>query len=161
MTVTVGEFLFQCLRKEGIDEIFGVPGDFNFPLLDTLETYEDMDLIDNRNELNAGYAANGYAHVKGMAALITTFGVGELSASNAIAGSYSENIPLIHIVGSPDSKDQEEGRNLHHSLMDGDFDVFRKMHEHITGYAVKITAANAGIEIPKAIRIAREKKKPV
>ncbi|WP_020007190.1 alpha-keto acid decarboxylase family protein [Salinicoccus albus] len=161
MTVTVGEFLFQCLQKEGIDEIFGVPGDFNFPLLDTLETYEGMELIDNRNELNAGYAANGYAHVKGMGALITTFGVGELSASNAIAGSYSENIPLIHIIGSPDLNDQQEGQNLHHSLMDGDFDVFRKMHAHITGYAVKITAENAGIEIPKAIRIAREKKKPV
>lgn len=161
MTVTVGEFLFQCLQEEGIDEIFGVPGDFNFQLLDTLESYEGMDLIDNHNELNAGYAADGYANVKGIAALITTFGVGELSATNAIAGAYSENIPLIHIVGSPDSDDQKEGRNIHHSLMDGNFDVFRKMHEHITGYAVEITAENAGIEIPKAIRIAREQKKPV
>lgn len=105
MTVTVGEFLFQCLQEEGLDEIFGVPGDFNFPLLDTLEAYEGIDFIDNRNELNAGYAADGYAHVKGMAAVITTFGVGEMSASNAIAGAYSENIPLIHIVGSPDSND--------------------------------------------------------
>ncbi|SDI63870.1 alpha-keto acid decarboxylase family protein [Natribacillus halophilus] len=161
MTVTVGEFLFQCLEREGMTEIFGVPGDFNFPLLDTLEGYEGIDLIDNRNELNAGYAADGYAHVKGMAALITTFDVGELSASNAIAGAYSENIPLIHIVGSPDSNDQKAERKIHHSLMNGDFDVFRKVHEHITAYAVKITADNAGIEIPRAIRIAKENKKPV
>lgn len=161
MTKTIGEFLFDCLKEEGIDEIFGVPGDFNFSLLDTLEDYEGMDFIDNRNELNAGYAADAYAQVKGMAAMITTFGVGELSASNAVAGAYSENIPVIHIAGSPDLEDQEAEKNVHHTLMDGNFEVFRHMYEHITAYAVKITADNAGTEIPKAIRIAKEKRKPV
>ncbi|WP_052255983.1 alpha-keto acid decarboxylase family protein [Salinicoccus sp. YB14-2] len=161
MTRTVGEFLFDCLKAEGVDDIFGVPGDFNFSLLDTLEDYEDMNFIDNRNELNAGYAADAYSQVKGMAAMITTFGVGELSASNAVAGAYSENIPLIHIGGSPDLEDQKKEKNVHHTLMDGNFEVFRHMYEHITAYAVKITADNAGTEIPKAIRIAKEKRKPV
>ncbi len=105
MTKTIGEFLFDCLKEEGIDEIFGVPGDFNFSLLDTLEDREDISFIDNRNELNAGYAADAYAQVKGMSAMITTFGVGELSASNAVAGANSENIPLIHIAGSPNLSD--------------------------------------------------------
>jgi indolepyruvate decarboxylase len=161
MTKTVGEFLFENLKAEGITEIFGVPGDFNFSLLDTLEDYEGIDLIDNRNELNAGYAADGYAQVKGIAAMITTFGVGELSASNAVAGAYSENIPLIHIAGSPDLDTQKAGDNVHHTLMDGNFEVFRHMYEHITAYAVKVTKENAGTEIPKAISIAKEKKKPV
>ncbi|CAM4161570.1 alpha-keto acid decarboxylase family protein [Lacicoccus alkaliphilus] len=161
MTKTVGEFLFDHLKAEGITEIFGVPGDFNFSLLDTLEDYDGIDLIDNRNELNAGYAADGYAQVKGLAALITTFGVGELSASNAIAGAYSENIPLVHIAGSPDLDAQEAGDHVHHTLMDGNFEVFRHMYEHITAYAVKVTKENAGTEIPKAIRIAKKKKKPV
>ncbi|MCD2137113.1 alpha-keto acid decarboxylase family protein [Salinicoccus halitifaciens] len=161
MAKTVGEFLFDTLKEEGITEIFGVPGDFNFSLLDTLEDYEGIDLIDNRNELNAGYAADGYAQVKGIAAMITTFGVGELSASNAVAGAYSENIPVIHIAGSPDLETQESGENVHHTLMDGNFEVFRHMYEHITAYAVKVTKDNAGFEIPKAVRIAKEKKKPV
>lgn len=161
MAGTVGEFLFDNLKDEGITEIFGVPGDFNFSLLDTLEDYEGLDLIDTRNELNAGYAADGYAQVKGMAAMITTFGVGELSASNAVAGAYSENIPLIHIAGSPDLGTQEAGENVHHTLMDGNFEVFRHMYEQITAYAVKVTKDNAGTEIPKAIRIAKEEKKPV
>lgn len=161
MTKTIGEYLFDCLKEEGIDEIFGVPGDFNFSLLDTLEDYDGLDFIDNRNELNAGYAADSYAQVKGMAALITTFGVGELSASNAVAGAYSENIPIIHIAGSPDLSEQNEEKKVHHTLMDGNFEVFRHMYEHITAYAVKITVDNAGTDIPKAIRIAREKKKPV
>src|SRR5690625_2420552 len=147
MTRTVGEFLFDCLKAEGVDDIFGVPGDFNFSLLDTLEDYEDMNFIDNRNELNAGYAADAYSQVKGMAAMITTFGVGELSASNAVAGAYSENIPLIHIAGSPDLGTQEAGENVHHTLMDVNFEVFRHMYEQITAYAVKVTKDNAGTEI--------------
>ena len=36
-----------------------------------------------------------------MAALVTTFGVGELSAANAVAGSYAEHVPVVHIVGAP------------------------------------------------------------
>jgi indolepyruvate decarboxylase len=87
---TLGEYLLDCLKQEGISEIFGVPGDYNFTLLDTLERYEGITFINNRNELNAGYAADCYARLKGMSALITTFGVGEMSACNAIAGSYRE-----------------------------------------------------------------------
>ncbi|AOH53648.1 thiamine pyrophosphate-binding protein [Peribacillus muralis] len=158
---TLGQYLYDCLREEGITEIFGVPGDYNFSLLDTLEDYEGIEFINGRNELNAGYAADAYARVKGISALITTFGVGEMSASNAIAGAYSENVPLIHIVGSPKSVMQKEKAIAHHTLMDGDFDVFRKVYEHITGYTVILTPENAAREIPAAIMLAKSKKKPV
>ncbi|MGE7876603.1 alpha-keto acid decarboxylase family protein [Peribacillus muralis] len=158
---TLGQYLYDCLREEGITEIFGVPGDYNFSLLDTLEDYDGIEFINGRNELNAGYAADAYARVKGISALITTFGVGEMSACNAIAGAYSENVPLIHIVGSPKSVMQKEKANAHHTLMDGDFDVFRKVYEHITGYTVILTPENAAREIPAAIMLAKSKKKPV
>lgn len=98
---TLGQYLFDCLKLEGITEIFGVAGDYNFTLLDTLERYYGIQFISGRNELNSGYAADGYARIKGLSALITTFGVGELSACNAIAGANSEHVPLIHIVGAP------------------------------------------------------------
>ncbi|MFJ7930971.1 alpha-keto acid decarboxylase family protein [Peribacillus sp. NPDC096448] len=158
---TLGQYLYDCLKAEGITEIFGVPGDYNFSLLDTLEDYDGIEFINGRNELNAGYAADAYARVRGMSALITTFGVGEMSACNAIAGAYSENVPLIHIVGSPKSMMQQEKELAHHTLMDGDFDVFRKVYEHITSYTAILTPENAVREIPAAIRIAKEKKKPV
>ena len=158
---TLGQYLYDCLKAEGITEIFGVPGDYNFSLLDTLEDYDGIEFINGRNELNAGYAADAYARVKGMSALITTFGVGEMSACNAIAGAYSENVPLIHIVGSPKTMMQQEKELAHHTLMDGDFDVFRKVYEHITGYTAILTPENAAREIPAAIKIAKEKKKPV
>ncbi|UPM55406.1 alpha-keto acid decarboxylase family protein [Gottfriedia acidiceleris] len=158
---TVGQFLFDCLKQEGITEIFGVAGDYNFSLLDTLERYNGIQFIEGRNELNAGYASDGYARIKGISALITTFGVGELNACNAIAGAYSEHVPIIHIVGSPKEKDQKEHKLMHHTLMDGDFNVFRNMYKQITAYSAILTPENAMIEIPAAIRIAKEKKQPV
>ena len=45
--------------------------------------------------ITAGYAADAYSRIKGLSALITTFGVGELSAANAIAGAYAELAPVV------------------------------------------------------------------
>ena len=158
---SVGQYLFDCLSNEGITEIFGVPGDYNFSLLDILENYEKINFVNCRNELNAGYATDGYSRVKGLGALITTFGVGELSACNAIAGSYCEYVPVIHIVGAPKTMVQLEHKKMHHTLMNGDYDVYRKIYENITEYTAIITADNAEIEIPKTIQKAKETKRPV
>ncbi|AFC31342.1 Thiamine pyrophosphate protein TPP binding domain-containing protein [Paenibacillus mucilaginosus 3016] len=159
--VSLGRFLFDSLKREGVTEIFGVPGDYNFTLLDELERCEGMRFIGGRNELNAGYAADSYARLRGLGALITTFGVGEMSAANAVAGAYSESVPLVHIVGTPKSAAQRERRLMHHSLLDGDYEVFRRAYGEITAYTAVLTPENAAAEIPKAIRTAKEKKKPV
>ncbi|MCQ2010253.1 MAG: thiamine pyrophosphate-binding protein [Sporolactobacillus sp.] len=157
----VGEFLFECLKNENITDVFGVPGDYNFSLLDQLEKDGELNFVHCRNELNAGYAADGYARVKGIGALITTFGVGEMSACNAIAGAYSESVPIIHIVGGPKAMMQTQHKLMHHTLLDGNFDTFKKVYDQITAYAAAITPENAGVEIPNAIAKARETKKPV
>ncbi|OCT11513.1 thiamine pyrophosphate-binding protein [Paenibacillus pectinilyticus] len=158
---TLGQYLFDCLKMEGITDIFGVAGDYNFTLLDTLERYNGIQFRRGRNELNSGYAADGYARIKGISALITTFGVGELSACNAIAGANSEHVPLIHIVGAPPDMDQKKHKLMHHTLMDGNFDIFHKVYALLTAYTAVLTPENAEIEIPAAIRMAKEKKKPV
>lgn len=157
----VGTFLYDCLKKEGLTDIFGVPGDYNFALLDVLEADDELRFVNARNEINAGYAADAYARLKGLSALITTFGVGELSTANAIAGANCENIPIIHIVGAPDSQKQENRELVHHTLMNGDFHIFKRMFEEISAYSAVLTPENATIEIPKAIQIAKEQKKPV
>jgi pyruvate decarboxylase len=82
------------------------------------------------NELNAAYAADGYARVKGIGAMVTTFGVGELSAINGIAGAYSEQIPVVHIVGCPSTLSQRNGMLLHHTLGNGDFNVYATISSH-------------------------------
>ncbi|EXL41985.1 pyruvate decarboxylase [Fusarium oxysporum f. sp. radicis-lycopersici 26381] len=84
----------------GVRSVHGVPGDYNLALLDHVEPC-GLRWVGNTNELNATYAADGYSKIKGIAAVITTFGVGELSAINGIAGAYAERAPVVHIVGSP------------------------------------------------------------
>lgn len=124
MNKTVVEYMLNRLYDLGISDVFGVAGDYAFPIEDTICNSNYMRWIGNCNELNAAYAADGYARIKGMAALSTTFGVGELSAINAIAGSYAENLPIFHLVGMPASGVQKSKRLVHHTLGNGDFDVF-------------------------------------
>ncbi|GGH84542.1 indolepyruvate decarboxylase [Pullulanibacillus pueri] len=159
--VTLGHYLLDRLSQEGVTEIFGVPGDYNFSLLDTIEKFENIWFVNGRNELNAGYAADAYARLKGLSALITTFGVGEMSACNAVAGANSENVPIVHIVGTPPSMAQQEHKLMHHTLMDGNYDVFRKVYEPLSAYTAVLTPENAVFEISKALHIAKEKRKPV
>ncbi|TNL00574.1 hypothetical protein CYD30_28805 [Kosakonia cowanii] len=80
MRKTVIEHVLGRLSDLGIKHVFGVPGDYAFPVEDAVCESEKMEWIGNCNELNAAYAADGYARVNGMAALSTTFAVGELRA---------------------------------------------------------------------------------
>lgn len=130
-TVTLAEYLFTRLKQCGLTTIFGVPGDYNLQLLDHVEP-QGLNWVGNCNELNAGYAADGYARVKGIGAVITTFGVGELSAINAIAGAFAEKAPVVHIVGIPPRKTITDKLFVHHTLGDGDYTHFAKMYEHVT-----------------------------
>ncbi|KNG81781.1 pyruvate decarboxylase [Aspergillus nomiae NRRL 13137] len=129
--IDVAEYLFRRLREVGVRAVHGVPGDYNLVALDYLPKC-DLHWVGNCNELNAGYAADGYARINGMAALVTTFGVGELSALNAIAGAYSEFVPIVHIVGQPHTRSQKDGMLLHHTLGNGDFNVFTRMSADIS-----------------------------
>lgn len=138
-TISLGTYFFERVKQAGIHSIFGVPGDFNLSLLDHIKEVEGIKWIGNANELNAGYEADGYARVNGFSCLITTFGVGELSAVNAVAGSFAEHIPLIHVVGMPSVSATEKKLLLHHTLGDKKFDDFLNMSKPISGksYAIQ------------------------
>ena len=112
MTYNVGNYLLDRLAELGVNHLFGVPGDFNLQFLDDVLAHPDISWVGNANELNAGYAADGYARIRGVGALLTTYGVGELSAINATAGSYAENVPVIHIVGAPSHAPHPRRRRL-------------------------------------------------
>ena len=130
-TLTLADYLFARLKQLGIGAVHGVPGDYNLHLLDFVEP-AGLLWVGNANELNAGYAADGYARIKGAGALITTFGVGELSAINAIACAYTERAAVVHIVGTPARQSQESRLNIHHTLGDGDYRHFAQMQSHVT-----------------------------
>ena len=156
-----GQYLMDAIRSVGVDKVFGVPGDFNLTFLDDIINRDDMEWIGNTNELNASYAADGYARIKGISAMVTTFGVGELSAVNGIAGAYAERVPVIAITGAPTREVERAGKYVHHSLGEGTFDDYRKMYEPITTAQGYITPENAQTEIPRLINAAINEKRPV
>jgi len=157
---TVGDYLLDRLAELGVTEIFGVPGDYNLAFLDHIVAHPAIRWVGNANELNAGYAADGYGRLRGMSALVTTFGVGELSAANAVAGSYAENVPVVHIVGGPSKDAQGTRRALHHSLGDGDFEHFFRVSREITCAQANLMPATARREIDRVLSEVREQKRP-
>ncbi|MEK1106570.1 alpha-keto acid decarboxylase family protein [Mycobacterium ulcerans] len=157
---TVGDYLLDRLAELGVSEIFGVPGDYNLEFLDHIVAHPIIRWVGSANELNAGYAADGYGRLRGMSAVVTTFGVGELSATNAIAGSYAEHVPVVHIVGGPSKDAQGARRALHHSLGDGDFEHFFRISREITCAQANLMPATACREIDRVICEVREQKRP-
>lgn len=73
---SVGDYLLLRLQEIGIGHLFGVPGDYNLQFLDHVIASKKIAWAGSSNELNAAYAADGYARCRGAAALLTTFGVG-------------------------------------------------------------------------------------
>ncbi|WP_433565553.1 alpha-keto acid decarboxylase family protein [Nocardia sp. CA-151230] len=160
MGYVVGDYLLDRLRELGVTEIFGVPGDFNLQFLDHVIAHPDIRWIGSANELNAGYAADGYARLRGIGAVVTTYGVGELSAVNAIAGSYAEHVPVVHIVGVPAKDIQAGHRVIHHTLGDGDFHHFRRIAAEVTCAQADLGAADACQEIDRVLNSVRVHRRP-
>lgn len=161
MRITIGSFILQQLRALKVDRIYGVPGDYNLALLETIEHDQECEFIGNCNELNAAYAADGYARLKGAGALITTYGVGDLAALSGIAGAYAESAPVICIAGTPPLHAMQGNALLHHSLADGNFDNVMNCFRQFTVAQALITPENAATEIPRVIACAWQRKKPV
>jgi indolepyruvate decarboxylase len=161
MTMTVGEFLLRRIREAGIGHAFGVPGDYNLELLQQMEDSGTLTWMGACNELNASYAADGYARLNGMAALIVTNAVGALSAINGIAGSYAEHVPVICVCGSIPYKSMERGLGMHHTMADGTWDRFITAYAQVTTAQARLTPDNAVTEIDRLIRAAWHEKLPV
>lgn len=161
MSTTVIKHVISRLHDLGIKDFFGVPGDFAFPIEDTVCENPVLRWIGNCNELNAAYAADGYARVHGMAALSTTFAVGELSALNGIAGSYAESLPVFHLVGMPSSKVIQSDVIVHHTLGDGNFTLFYDIAQKFSCAHAILTPENCVDEMERLISAALRYRKPV
>src|ERR1700735_3204167 len=144
--MTVIEYVLSRLRQIGITDVFGVPGDFSFPVNDAICLSKEMRWIGCSNELNAAYAADGYARVRGVGAVCTTYGVGELSAINGIAGSYAEHLPVFHLVGTPNMGTQAARAIMHHTLGNGEYGLFQKMSEPVVCAMAVMTPQNVAME---------------
>lgn len=158
--VTVAKFLLRRLNEAGVDHIFGVPGDFCLGFFNEIIKHEKIKYVGTCNELNAAYAADAYARVKGIGCLSTTYCVGELSAINGVAGCYAENVPIVKITGCPASQHYTKGTLLHHTL--GDYNAPKLMYDHITVKSVLLNnPETAASQIDEVLYACLEHKKPV
>ena len=161
MNETVIEHVLRRLNEIGVDDVFGVAGDYAFPVNDAIAEHPAINWIGCCNELNAGYAADGYARMRGVGAVCTTYGVGELAAMSAIAGSYAEHLAVFHLVGTPNLATQEARALVHHTLGNGEFDLFHKMAEPVVCASAVMTPQNAVSETERLISAALYHRRPV
>ena len=157
----IGDFLLRRLEEVGVRDLFGVPGDYNLELLQQLQDTGTLKWIGTCSELNASYAADGYARLNGLGALLVTNGVGALSAINGIGGSYSEHVPVICIAGSIPLRSIDRGLGMHHTMADGTYDHFLNAYAHVTAAHTRLTPRNAATEIDRLILTAWREKLPV
>jgi TPP-dependent 2-oxoacid decarboxylase len=156
---TIARYLLHRLREIDIKHLFGVPGDYNLDFLDEV-VESPIRWVGNCNELNAGYAADGYARLNGAGAAVVTYGVGGLSILNAVAGAFAEHVPVIVINGAPPARRRESGAMVHHLVSNYylQLDIFRK----ITADAAILTdPSTAPDEIDRVIRSCISRKLPV
>ena len=158
--VSVADYIVERLAAEGISHCFGVAGDYLFPICDAVDSSAKVKWIGCANELNASYAADGYARVRGAAMLATTYGVGELSAMNGVMGAKAERSLVFHVVGMPSYQHQRVHKITHHTLGDGVFGNF----VHLSGAAAcchaVINPENCVVEMERVIAEARRDNRP-
>lgn len=135
--ITVAEYLLTRLKEIGVDHLFGVPGDFVLGFFNQVLKSE-LTYVGTCNELNAAYAADGYARIRGIGAFASTYGVGELSAINGVAGAFAERVPVVVITGSPSTASFRARPLLHHTL--GDYRIPLTMYEKITAASTHLVS---------------------
>src|SRR5438067_6289699 len=157
---TVADYIVGRLAREGISECFGVAGDFAFQLCDAVARSEAVRWIGCSNELDAAYAADGYARVRGCSMLLITYAVGELSALNGVMGAKAERSCVFHLVGMPTMRSQRVGQIIHHTLGDGVFQNFANISAQAACVSAVITPDNCAHEMERVIATARAESRP-
>ena len=156
----VADYIVERIAAEGISHCFGVAGDYVFPICDAVDSSPKVKWIGCANELNASYAADGYARVRGAAMLATTYGVGELSALNGVMGAKAEHSLVFHVVGMPSYQHQRVGKIAHHTLGDGVFGNFVDLSGSAACCHAIITPENCVLELERVIAEAKRNNQP-
>jgi pyruvate decarboxylase len=105
LKLTIGNYLGTRFEQIGLKHCFMVPGDYNLVLLGQLLQNKNILQIGCCNELNAAYAAEGYARANGCGAVVTTFKEA-FSALNGVAGAYAENLPVMFVSAGYNTNDE-------------------------------------------------------
>ncbi|MBO0662112.1 thiamine pyrophosphate-dependent enzyme [Jiella sp. MQZ9-1] len=161
---SVGQYLVDRLAELGLRHLFSIAGDYSVEWVTRYVEASPIQVIEEVNELNAGYAADGYARLNGIGALCVTYSAGALCAVNAIAGAYVEKVPVVLINGTPSIqrtlKFEQTGYSSHHFISGRQTD--RQVFEYITVATVRIEKPHlAPMLIDSALTACITERRPV
>ncbi|NNE04766.1 MAG: acetolactate synthase large subunit [Xanthomonadales bacterium] len=146
------DLMVRCLEEEGIEYIFGVPGEENADFMMSLEASDKIRFILTRHEQGAAFMAEIYGRLTGNpAGCLGTLGPGSTNLITGVADSNMDRAPMLVLTGqgSTDRLHKES-----HQIMD-----VVGMFEPVTKWATSIVNANTIPEIiRKAVRVARTEK---
>jgi len=150
--VKASDLLVRCLETEGIDVVFGVPGEENADFMLSLEASQGIRFVLTRHEQGAAFMAEAHGRLTGSpAACLATLGPGATNLITGVADANMDRAPLLAITG------QGESTRLHkesHQIMD-----VVGMFRPVTKWSQTIFRADSIPEIVrKAVRIARTEK---
>ena len=162
MAFTVADYIVKRLKEQNVNVLFGVPAAYCAPLFDAALRGGMTAAVDS-SDLGAGYAADGYARTRGLGAVSVSYGVGNLSMLNAIAGAFVERSPVVVVSGGPTPAHLA---NLHqldvlfsHSIGQDATDL--TVYQQVTAHAGRADkAANVPALVDTAISMALTRKRP-
>ena len=157
--LSIGQYLIKRLQDYGLEDIFGIPGDYVLSFYSMLEK-SSINVVGCTREDSAGFAADSYARIKGLGAVCVTYCVGGLSVCNSIAGAYAEKSPVVLLTGSPGLGERVNNPLLHHKVRDfhTQYDVFQKLC--VAGSELS-DPRTAFAEIDRVLQMCVRKKRPV
>ena len=164
MAHVVADYIIERLAQNGVEALFGVPAVYCAPLYNAAERNPNFRTVVTNSDLEAGYAADGYARVRGLSAVAVSYGPGTLSIVNAIAGAYIERSPIVVVNGGPSQIDIDNqnttGVLFSHSIgaPHTDMDIFR----NVTTFCERADSVSAVPQlVDNAIAAALIRKRPV
>ncbi|MBB4858403.1 acetolactate synthase-1/2/3 large subunit [Novosphingobium chloroacetimidivorans] len=146
------DVFIECLEQEGVEYVFGVPGEENLDFLDSLSRSKQIKLILNRHEQAAGFMAATYGRLTGKVGVcLSTLGPGATNFVTAAAYATLGGMPMLMITGQKPIKKSKQGR---FQILD-----VVSMMQPITKYAHQIASSdNIPSRVREAFRIAEEEK---
>ncbi len=100
MKLTGARIFLECLKREGVDVLFGLPGGAVLPIYDALYDFAGLRHILVRQEAAAGHAAEGYARTTGKVGVaLVTSGPAATNLVTALQDAYMDSIPIVAFTG--------------------------------------------------------------
>jgi acetolactate synthase-1/2/3 large subunit len=136
--------LVEALIAEGATTLFGIPGVGTLPVYDAFIDHPELRHVETRHEQGAVFMADGWARATGSPGTVfTSGGPGSLNTLTAMASSFNDSVPILHITNENPASVRRKGRGHFHDMSD-QLGVFRS----VTGFANQVVLAH---EIPGAI----------